>query len=426
MRMNVNSVLLAFTAIIASACPVLAAQNEMKLELGQIVEIATEVNPQVRAARARWFSAMHQVKQNYAPADPLFSYANADSPTNGLSQASVHTLAVTQSLQFPGKALLQADNAARQADIAHLILQSVVRDVRAQTEIAYYQFLLDTDVAALQADRVEDLQQVMKVTQVAYTANQVTQTDFISSEFDFAAAQQTERQSRSAILNDLTTLNQLMFRQPDEPLPIERRLELKPLVLPLSRLIDLATRARQEILEAALTQHHARTALKLAKLEYAPDYTIGYTFDNYLLSNAAPNPIGRMQDHGFSLSFNLPIFFWLKQSEDVKRAQFDLQAAGYDLSSIRSQTAATITTLYRNAQIAYQTALLYRDTLVPLARQDFQVGLISYESGKIDFTTLVSTLQRSYDSRTAYLQAANQFLASRVALEQAIGEPLDH
>jgi outer membrane protein TolC len=52
--------------------------------------------------------------------------------------------------------------------------------------------------------------------------------------------------------------------------------------------------------------------------------------------------------------------------------------------------------------------------------------LISYESGKIDFTTLVSTLQRSYDSRTAYLQAANQFLASRVALEQAIGEPLDH
>jgi outer membrane protein, heavy metal efflux system len=426
MRMNVNSILLAFTAIIASARPVLATQNEIKLELGQIVEIATEVNPQVRAARARWFSAMHQVKQNYAPADPLISYANTDSPTNGLSQASVHTLGVTQSLQFPGKALLQADNAARLADIAHLILQSVVRDVRAQTEIAYYQFLFDTAVAALQADRVEDLRQVMKVTQVAYTANQVTQTDFISSEIDFAAAQQTERQSRIAILNDLTTLNQLMFRQPDEPLPIERRLELKPITLPLSRLIDLATHARQEILEAALSQHNARNALKLARLEYAPDYTLGYTFNNYLLSSAAPGPNGRMQDHGFSLSFNLPIFFWLKQSEDVKRAQYDLQAAGYDLSLIRSQTAAATTTLYRNAQIAYQTALLYRDTLVPLARQDFQVGLISYESGKIDFTTLVSTLQRSYDSRTAYLQAANQFLASRVALEQAIGEPLDH
>ncbi len=426
MRIHVKRVLLAGAALIAFARPGGAAQNEMKLGVTQLVEIATEVNPQVRAARARWFSAMHQVKQNYAPADPVFGYANIDSATNGFSQASVHTLTVSQSLQFPGKALLQADSARRLAEIAHLVLQSVVRDVRAQTEAAYYQFLLDTDVAMLQADRVEDLQRVMKVTEVAYSASQVTQTDFISSEFDFAAAQQIGRQSRNAILNDRTTLNQLMFRQPDEPLPMERRLELKPVDIPLDRLIDLAVHVRQEILEAALAQRHAYTALELAKLEYAPDYAVGYTFDNYLLSSAAPAPNGRMQDHGFSISFNLPVFFWIKQSEDVKRAKYDLQAASYDLSSIRSQTAATVTTLYRNAQIAYQTALLYRDTLIPLARQDFQVALISYESGKIDFTTLIGTLQRSYDSRTAYLQAANQLLASRVALEQAIGEPLDH
>jgi outer membrane protein TolC len=425
MRENLKLILMFLIALTALAYPVAATQNEMKLGVAQLVEIATEVNPHVRAARARWFSAMHQVKQNYAPADPTFGYANIDSPTNGFSEASVHTLTVTQALQFPGKALLQADNARRSAEIAHLMLQSVVRDIRAQTEIAYYQLLLDADVAAVQRDRVEDLQQVMKVAQVAYSAGQVTQTDFISSEFDFAAAQQTERQTRNAVLNDRTTLNQLLFRQPDEPLPIKRELELKPLDAALDRLVDLAAHVRQEILEAALAQHNALTAVELAKLEYGPDYTVGYTFDNYLLSSAAPSP-NRLQDHGFSISFSMPIFFWIKQSEDINRARFDLQAASFDLNTIRSQTAATITTLYRNAQIAYQTALLYRDTLIPLARQDFQVGLISYEAGKLDFTTLASTLQRSYDSRIAYLQAANQFLASRVALEQAIGEPLDH
>jgi hypothetical protein len=60
-------------------------------------------------------------------------------------------------------------------------------------------------------------------------------------------------------------------------------------------LIDLATHLRQEILDAALAQHNALTALKLAKLEYAPDYTIGYEFDNYLLSNAAPAPTGLIE-----------------------------------------------------------------------------------------------------------------------------------
>jgi outer membrane protein TolC len=120
----------------------------------------------------------------------------------------------------------------------------------------------------------------------------------------------------------------------------------------------------------------------------------------------------------------MPVFFWLKQNEDVKRANFDLEAAHNDVNSIRSMTAASVTNLYRSQQLAYQTAALYRDSLIPLARQDFQVALTAYESGKIDFMMLASTLRRSYDSRVAYLQAANQFLANRVALEQALGEPL--
>jgi cobalt-zinc-cadmium efflux system outer membrane protein len=428
MRIQLRRILIIGALLSAIIQPVPAMEGEMglpgKLSLTQLVEIATETNPQVRAARARWYATLHQVKQNYAPADPVFGYTNLDSPTNGFSQASVHTLTVSQSLQFPGKALLQAKTARNLAEVAHLVLQAVVRDVRAQTESAYYQLLLDTDVATVQAERVEDLKQVTKVAQVAYTANQVTQSDFITSEFDLAAARQSETQARTGMLNDLTSLNQLLFRQPDEPLAVAPRLELKPLSMPLDRLIELATRLRQEILETALSQRNARTAVELAKLEYAPDYTLGYTFDNYLLSSAAPSPKGRMQDHGLSITFNVPLFFWLKQSEGVKRAEFDLQAASYDLGSIRNQTAATVTVLYRNAQLAYQTALLYQETLTPLARQNFQVGLVSYEAGKIDFTTLAGIFQRSYDSRLAYLQAANQFLASRVALEQAIGEPL--
>lgn len=40
----------------------------------QIVSLALQSNPQVRAARARWLAAEHSVVQNYAPVDPIFSY----------------------------------------------------------------------------------------------------------------------------------------------------------------------------------------------------------------------------------------------------------------------------------------------------------------------------------------------------------------
>ena len=44
-------------------------------------------------------------------------------------------------------------------------------------------------------------------------------------------------------------------------------------------------------------------------------------------------------------SFNLPLYFWMKQSEDVKRAGYDLEAAREDLNSIKVRTAAKVTIL---------------------------------------------------------------------------------
>ncbi|HEY1851746.1 MAG TPA: TolC family protein [Candidatus Binataceae bacterium] len=415
---------LAAALILGATTRVSAAPEGAGLDAAQLVEVAVEVNPQVKAARAQWQAAVHSIKQNYAPADPIFDYQNIDSPTNGLNQASEHSIQISDAFQFPGKALLQADQARKAAQVARLVYEATIRDIRAQTEAAYYQALLDGALGEVQGTTVQNLRQVLNVTQVAYSANQVTQTDFISAEYDLAAARQQQEQLRTAEANDGTTINQLLYRRPDEPLKLDRKFELQPLTAPLDHLIDLAIALRQEILEAALTQTNSETALRLARLEYAPDYTLGFVFDNYLLSSAAPSP-QRLQDWGFTIGINLPVFFWLKQNEDVKRAGYNLEAAREDLNSIKNQTAAIVTTLYRNALLAYQTALLYRDSLIPLAQQNFQVALIAYESGRIDFVTLASAIRRGYDSRAAYLQAANQYIAARVALEQAIGEPLE-
>ena len=123
------------------------------------------------------------------------------------------------------------------------------------------------------------------------------------------------------------------------------------------------------------------------------------------------------------IGFNLPIFFWAK-NEDIKRAHQDLDAAREDLESIRIQTAGQVTTLYRQILRSRETALLYRNTLIPLAHQAFEVMLVTYQGGKTDFTTLISTFRQQSDARSTYLQAVNQLLAQKVALEQASGGSL--
>jgi hypothetical protein len=56
------------------------ALEPQRLTLEQLVEVATENNPQIKAARERWGSALHEIKQNYVPVDPTFSYSSVDSP----------------------------------------------------------------------------------------------------------------------------------------------------------------------------------------------------------------------------------------------------------------------------------------------------------------------------------------------------------
>ena len=408
---------------IAAFDPASPRADDTPLTVSQLVEIAIEANPQVKSARFRWDVAVHSIKQTVAPNDPVFTYTNSDSVKSPIGRAALREFNFSESFQFPGKALHQRDQAVRSAEIAHLALMATVRDVRAATEIAYFQLVLDGALGSVNDENVRNLDQVVRVAETAYSASKVAQTDVISAEFDLAAARQLQRQYETAVANDKTVLNMLLYRPVGAPLLVDRTLKIEALNARLDALIDRAYAIRQEILEAALAERNVNSALYLAKMEYLPDFTVAVQYDDYLVPSFAPKP-NQKRDWVGIVGFNMPIFFWLKQDEDVARARANLQAARSDLNFIKIQTAAAVANLFRTAQFAYETSILYRDSLIPLAQQNFRVALTAYQSGKIDFVTLSSVLQRNYAARVNYLQAANQFLAGEVSLEQAIGAPL--
>jgi cobalt-zinc-cadmium efflux system outer membrane protein len=413
--------LLAFFIICVTPTSTAWPVGETLLTVQQFVDAAIEVNPQIRAIREQWEAAQHQILQNYAPVDPSFTYGNVDSSKD--FNAALHSHSFSESFQFPGKAILQADQAKGAAEIARLTYRAAVRDLRASVEAAYYQVLLDEALISVNAENVANLKQVVAVVQTQYTANQATQADLIGAQLALSQAQLQQRQYQTNRANDRVRLNQLLYRKPASPLNLEHQIQLRRLDLPLDRAIDTAAHARQEILEAALAEKNSATAVKLAEMEYLPDYTVGYDFDYILQPGAQPLP-SVTQGHTFSIGLNIPIFFWIHQREDVRSAQHSLQAARYSMSAILSQTEATVTQFYQSVQFAYESAQQYRGTLIALADKEFRVALIAYQTGKVDFLTLSAALQGAYAARITYLQNANQFLAGEVALEQAMGTSL--
>jgi cobalt-zinc-cadmium efflux system outer membrane protein len=412
--MNIRLVLL-LAVIPAVAVSLPAPASTISIE--QIISMALESNPQVRAARARWTAAEHSVVQNYAPADPIFTYGSWDSPTNGIDHASLHALQGFVSLQFPGKGYLQGDTAQRTAEMARLTYDAAVRDVRARAEIQYYQLALDGELIKNATRTIGDLERFRSTVGSGDTEYSAA----IGA--DLADAIQSRRRFQISYADDETRLNELLNRRPDEPLSIEAALDLQPIAGPVDEFIERAWSRRQEILQAALHEQNAETALTLAKLEYAPDYTVGYSFNHYLLQSDAPAP-NLTETHSIWISFNLPLFFWMKQNEDIKRARYDLEAAREDLSGIRNQTAGEVTILFRHAQFDYENAIVYRDTVVPEAREAFDRAVAEHGRRGEQLATLSEFRNELNLDRASYLQAFNSLMADRIALEQEIGEPL--
>ena len=391
---------------------------DQPLTMEELVQIAIEVNPQVRATWEQWNAAQHQILQNYAPADPIFTWGLLESSQH--FNAGTHSHTITDNFQFPGEALLQADEAKRTAEIARLTYEAAMRDLRAGVAIAYYQVLLDEGLIAVNAENIANLKQVVHVTQVQYTGGYAAQSDLIGAELALEQAVLQQRQYQTNRLNDRVGLNQLLYRRPASPLNLDHKIELRRLEIRLDKAVNVATHARQEILEAALAEKNQSTALTLAKMEYLPNYQLSGEYDMLLQPGNRPET-NVHQGWSFTVGFNMPIFFWIHQREDVFSAQHSLQAARYSMNSILRQTEATVTQLYQSAQFAYESAQEYSGALIPLADKDFRVSLIAYQTGKVDFLTLSSALQNAYASRLTYLQNANQYFAGEVALEQAMG-----
>ena len=215
-----------------------------------------------------------------------------------------------------------------------------------------------------------------------------------------------------------------MSRPPGSPLDFERTLKFEELKIPLDTLVDRAEGLRQEILEAALSERNSNTALQLAKMEYLPDFTVSYFFDHYLLASAAP---GAQSHRGpFVGDRGQRADLLLAQAERRRRARTH-EPRGLALRpgvGEEPDRGGRHLALSLRAVRLPDGASCIAQSLIPLANEDFEVALTAYQSGRISFVELAAALRRGYDARVSYLQAANQFVANRVALEQAVGAPL--
>jgi outer membrane protein TolC len=236
---------------------------------------------------------------------------------------------------------------------------------------------------------------------------------------------------RTELLNKLTwaekelttsqaKLNTLLSRPLSSPLGQPADPALAPVDLQFSNLEKLAIEQRPELraLESSINKSERAVELAERNRKY-PDFMVGLQY--WLAPDQSPK-------HMYTpmLSLSIPFSPWTKakHQHEIEEALAERQAARASLAAMKNMTLFEVKEMSVKVEAAIKSITIYRDGLFPQAEQSFQAAVAAYQTGGVNFMTLLDAQRTIRDVRMGYYKTLVDYEQSRADLERAVGKEL--
>jgi outer membrane protein TolC len=153
----------------------------------------------------------------------------------------------------------------------------------------------------------------------------------------------------------------------------------------------------------------------MARKESYPDFTLNAGYYNM-------GAMGSMYE--LRADVKVPVYFWRKQSAGVNERVSGLSAARRDYEAADQSLRFRIQEDYIAAQASLKLMALYKRTVTPQANLAVEASLTSYESGAVDFLSVLANLTSALDYEMSYYDEALSYALALSRLEEMTGRPL--
>ena len=373
------------SAIVAGSENVLHG-DPAALRLGDIYQLAAQLNPQFSAARALARAADARIPGTKRPPDPQLQFGLMNRSLPSLAPMEVIGMTQLQLMQMipvAGKLRLAGRVATAQADAAGERASDVWWDVRSRVAMAFYE-LYQADrslTVALQTRRL--LEDIAQTTQAMYAVGDGRQSDVLKARVETAKMTEDIVRMRAMRVVATATLTGLLNRAPDSTLA-SPALPAFPVDLPpLDSLLALADNTRPIIRAGIADLRAAENTSKLASREIWPDLQVGIQYGQQR-GLMGPDRMGSLM-----IGATLPIFARSRQYKMREEAQAMEAMAAADLQAMRAETRARVAERYATVVRARNLAVLYRGTVLPQAQAAVTSSLAAYRVGQVNVMTLL-------------------------------------
>ncbi len=387
------------------------ASAEMVLDLGALVQEATQNNPEIKAARQRWEGAKAVVPQVQTLPDPrlLFGYQRmpmVDSPEWA-------SYGVGQEIPFPGKLRQKGAISEREAEQSEQEYEATRLRVIARLKQAYYDLHFIHKSIEIVLRNKEILMQFQKTAEARYSVGRAAQQDVfraqveVSRVLDRLAVLEQQKESLHA------EVNRLLNRPPAGPLGTPEEIHMTPMTRSLADLSQMAENASPVLLASGKRVKRGEEATALARLEFYPDFEL----------SARGTRNERINDNGYEvmLGIRIPLYYQTKQRQGVRQALSEVAGARDSLTATTQELLFQVKDAFVRAERADRLVKIVRDAIIPQATLTLQASQAAYAVGKVDFLSLLNSLLTLQENELELHGEMVEHEKALARLEEAVG-----
>ena len=419
-----RSVLASALAALACSAPAFAqvGSEPARVSLASLVEEAIANSPEIAAARRRYDAALQRPAQERSLPDPMISagYAASGKPFPGAGLGTEPTanigLMVTQEIPYPGKLQLRADMSAKEAEAIRQEIDTARLSVVARVKQAYFRLAYVDAASDVLARNRQLLETLLKVSETRYGVGAAAQQDVFKGQAELTLVEleqerlHQERRSREA------ELNALLNREPATAIGRVEDLALVPFEITTDSLLADARAHAPMLLRDRTMIARAEIGIASAKRDYKPDFALS---GGYYYMGSMP----AMYEVRFDVTLPLRR---ARRAAAVTEQSLKAEEARRTLDATARSIETRVQEDYQMAATALRLARLYRDTLLPQVRLALESSLASYQTGKVEFLSVLTNFASVLEHEMRYFDELATFHAAASRIEEMTGAPLAH
>ncbi|MCH5375454.1 MAG: TolC family protein [Planctomycetes bacterium] len=378
------------------------------------IQFALSQNPAVQAARMRVQALANRVPQAASLQDPTVGATLFAEPVQTASGQQEFALSASQRVPWFGKLATAAAMAEQDVQAGRARLAAAELDVIEQVKRAYYELYFVEQSLRITEENKRQLQLIQDIVDRRYRVQrEVSQQDLLRVQVELARLETELVRLRQQLESAQARLARQLHISPETPLRAVEQIDVAQVPRDLDSLYRRAIASRPELHAALAEIHRDRVGVEMARLNYFPDVTLGVNWID--TSDAGLSPIANGRDAFLvTAGVNMPIYR-KRLDAGVREAESKAVASARQYDAAKDQTMEDVKDLFAQAASQEELLRLFREDILPKAKQTLEQSIGAYTVGEVDILQLVDNwreLLRFYVTEKQLEAQLGQTLAS--------------